>query len=551
MFCTKCGYNAGTAKFCPKCGNPLNPQPVQETPVQNEPVVQTVQSEPVVQQQFGTQPQSGAVPPVNADVPRYQEAPPMQPQPRKKKKKWPIVVAIIAVIAAAAAVIGFVVLPNVLSPDKHAKAAIKKLGTGLENTASSAFDNMSFTSVSDKSQITGTLKIDTATIDGEKYSDYIKADTVTYDIQMDASTEKMAGEIKLQNGSATALTATFYSDGNNMYFKVPELFSESFVISLAQLEDEIDSGFSYGSMGSISKYFSSIDTSNIELYREPVNAAVKCVVKGINTFAEECEYKSDKLTYNSDNGDIKVSEYSITITKDAVIKACETVIDELYASKDLSSYMTLLTMAGVSQTTIKSSIESSLSDMQPVTISMYVNKKDEIVRLAIDAADYNTSEKGFIAMSFLGNDNPFEYVVIEADVDDINMKYTVRTQDNKAALALEMTQNKEYIKAGAELSASGTTVKIDNLYVNSNIDGSNIDMKLSGEATQKEFSKLKYSASDYSGAYNLANLTDTQSTTLAYELMKNLNVLSNVFSDNLYNELFNGKSSSGSARLGF
>ena len=476
----------------------------------------------------------------------------MQPQPRKKKKKWPIVVAIIAVIAAAAAVIGFVVLPNVLSPDKHAKAAIKKLGTGLENTASSAFDNMSFTSVSDKSQITGTLKIDTATIDGEKYSDYIKADTVTYDIQMDASTEKMAGEIKLQNGSATALTATFYSDGNNMYFKVPELFSESFVISLAQLEDEIDSGFSYGSMGSISKYFSSIDTSNIELYREPVNAAVKCVVKGINTFAEECEYKKgDKLTYNSDNGDIKVSEYSITITKDAVIKACETVIDELYASKDLSSYMTLLTMAGVSQTTIKSSIESSLSDMQPVTISMYVNKKDEIVRLVIDAADYNTSEKGFIAMSFLGNDNPFEYVVIEADVDDINMKYTVRTQDNKAALALEMTQNKEYIKAGAELSASGTTVKIDNLYVNSNIDGSNIDMKLSGEATQKEFSKLKYSASDYSGAYNLANLTDTQSTTLAYELMKNLNVLSNVFSDNLYNELFNGKSSSGSARLGF
>ena len=549
MFCTKCGYNAGTAKFCPKCGNPLNPQPVQETPVQNEPVVQTVQSEPVVQQQFGTQPQSGAVPPVNADVPRYQEAPPMQPQPKKKKKKWPIVVAIIAVIAVAAAVLGFVVLPNVLSPDKHAKAAIKKLGTGLENTASSAFDNMSFTSVSDKSQITGTLKIDTATVDGEKYSDYIKADTVTYDIQMDASTEKMAGEIKLQNGSATALTATFYSDGNNMYFKVPELFSESFVISLAQLEDEIDSGFSYGSMGSISKYFSSIDTSNIELYREPVNAAVKCVVKGINTFAEECEYKKgDKLTYNSDNGDIKVSEYSITITKDAVIKACETVIDELYASKDLSSYMT---MAGVSQTTIKSSIESSLSDMQPVTISMYVNKKDEIVRLAIDAADYNTSEKGFIAISFLGNDNPFEYVVIEADVDDINMKYTVKTQDNKAALALEMTQNKEYIKAGAELSASGTTVKIDNLYVNSNIDGSNIDMKLSGEATQKEFSKLKYSASDYSGAYNLANLTDTQSTTLAYELMKNLNVLSNVFSDNLYNELFNGKSSSGSARLGF
>ena len=569
MFCTKCGYNAGTAKFCPKCGNPLNPQPAQEAPVQSEPVAEPVQSEPVAesvaepvqneqapQQQFTTQPQFGtqlgAVPPVNGDVPRYQEAAPMQPQPKKKKKKWPIVVAIIAVIAAAAAVIGFVVLPKVLSPDKHAITAIKKLGTGLEDTVSSAFDNMSLTSVSDKSQITGTLKIDTATINGEKYSDYIKADTVTYDIQMDASTEKMAGEIKLQKGSATALTVTFYSDGNNIYFKVPELFSESFVISMAQLEDEIDSGYYYGNLGDLSKYFSSIDTSNLEMYREPVNTAVKCVVKGINTFAEECEYKKgEKLTYNSDNGDIKVSEYSITITKDAVIKACETVIDELYASKDLSSYMTILSMAGVSQTTIKSSIESSLSDMQPVTLSMYINKDDEIVRLAIDASDYNTSEEGFIAVSFLGNDNPFEYVVIEADIDDMNMKYTVKSQNDKASLALEMTQDKEYVKAGAELSASGTTVKIDNLYVTSNIDDSNIDMKLSGETTQKEFSKLKYSASDYSGAYNLANLTETQSTTLALELMKNVNVLSNVFSDMLYKEMFSGVSTSGNARLGF
>lgn len=561
MFCTKCGYNAGTAKFCPKCGNPLNPQPVQETPVQSEPVAQPVQSATQQEaqpqgnaafQQTDVQQQFGAVPPVNGDVPRYQQAPPMQPQPKKKKKKWPIVVAIIAVIAAAAAVLGFVVLPKVLSPDKHAIAAIKKLGTGLEDTVSSAFDNMSLTSVSDKNEITGTLKIDTATIDGEKYSDYIKADTVTYDIQMDASTEKMAGEIKLQNGSSTALTLTFYSDGNNMYFKVPELFSESFVISLAQLEDEIDSGYYYGGLSDLSKYFSAIDTSNIELYREPVNAAVKCVVKGINTFAEECEYKKgEKLTYNSDNGDIKVSEYSITITKDAVIKACETVIDELYASKDLSSYMTILSMAGVSQTTIKSSIESSLSDMQPVILSMYINKDDEIVRLAIDAADYNTSEKGFVAISFLGNDSPFEYVVIEADIDDMNMKYTVKSQNDKAELALEMTQNKEYIKAGAELSASGTTVKIDNLYVSSNIDDSNIDMKLSGESTQKEFSQLKYSASDYSGAYNLANLTETQSTTLALELVKNSKALANILSDQLYKQLFNGISTSGNTRLGF
>ena len=590
MFCTKCGYNAGTAKFCPKCGNPLNPQPVQETSVQSESVVQQpvqetpVQSEPVVQQpvqetpvqpvqsavpqqqfgtqpqvnaspqQFGAQPQFGAVPPVNGDVPRYQAADPMQPQPKKKKKKWPVVVAIIAVIAAALAVAAVVFMPKIkelFSPNKHAITAVKKLGTGLEESVNKALDNMALSSVSDKNEITGTLKIDTATINDDKYSDYIKADTVTYDIQADSSTGKMAGEIKLQNGSTTALTLTFYSDGNNVYFKVPELFSESFTISLAQLEDEMDFGY-YGSASDFSKYFSMIDTSNIEMYREPINAAVKCVVKGIDTFAEECKYKKgESLTYNSDNGDIKVSEYSMTITKDAVVKACEKVIDEMYASKELSSYMTLLTMAGVSQTTIKSSIESSLTDMPEITLSMYINKEDEIVRLGMDVADSNSGAKDFVAVSFLGNDNPFEYVVIEADVDDMNMKYSVKADNDKLAVTFDMSQDKQYIKAGIECSVSGTTVKIDNMYVNSNLDDGKVDMKLSGETSQKEFSKLKYSASDYSGAYNVANLTETQSTTLALELMKNSKVLSNVFSDKLYKELFNGMSTSGNARLGF
>lgn len=576
MFCTKCGYNAGTAKFCPKCGNPLNPQPVQEAPIQSEsvaaqPVQDTpVQSEPVQQQavqpqvneaaqqsgtqQFGTQQQFGTVPPVNGEVPRYQEAPSMQLQPKKKKKKWPIVTAIIVVIIAVLAAAAVVFLPKIkdlISPDKHAVTAVKKLGTGLEETVNKALDNMALSSVSDKNEITGTLKIDTAVINDEKYSDYVKADTVTYDIQMDSSTEKMAGEIKLQNGTTTALTLTFYSDNNNIYFKVPELFSESFTISLAQLEDEMDLGY-YGSVSDLSKYFSMIDTSNIDMYKEPINAAVKCVVKGINTFAEECQYKKgESLIYNSDNGDLKVSEYSMTITKDAVVKSCEKVIDEMYASKELSSYMTLLTMAGVSQTTIKSSIESSLADMPEIKLSMFINKDDEIVKLAMDVSDYDSDEVDFVAVSFLGNDNPFEYVVIEAEVEDMNMKYSVKEDNDKLAVTFDMSQNKQYVKAGIECSVSGTTVKIDNMYVNSNVEDGKIDMKLSGEASQKEFSKLKYSASDYSGAYNIANLTETQSTTLALELMKNSKVLSNVFSDKLYKELFYGMSTSGNARLGF
>ena len=32
MFCTKCGYNAGTAKFCPKCGEKLEINNEEEKP---------------------------------------------------------------------------------------------------------------------------------------------------------------------------------------------------------------------------------------------------------------------------------------------------------------------------------------------------------------------------------------------------------------------------------------------------------------------------------------------------------------------------------------
>ena len=215
MFCTKCGYNAGTAKFCPKCGNPLNPQPVQETPVQSEPVAaqpvqetpvqsepvaaQPVQSQPVQQfgtqpqfnaasqQQFGTQPQFGAVPPVNGNVPRYQAADPMQPQPKKIKKKWPLVVAILVVLVAIITAVVIVVLPKLkkeLSPTKQAVTAIKNVGASLEDSVDKLFNNLGTNTVSDKNEISGTFKFDNMTVNGESYSKYVKADSIKYNRQI-------------------------------------------------------------------------------------------------------------------------------------------------------------------------------------------------------------------------------------------------------------------------------------------------------------------------------------------------------------------------------
>ena len=314
MFCTKCGYNAGTAKFCPKCGNPLNPQPVQETLVQSEtvaaqPVQETsVQSEPVAaqpvqsqpvqqfgtqpqadvtpqqqfgtqpqfnaasQQQFGTQPQFGAVPPVNGNVPRYQAADPMQPQPKKKKKKWPLVAVILIALAAVITAVVIVVLPKLkkeLSPTKQAVTAIKNVGASLEDSVDKLFNNLGTNTVSDKNEISGTFKFDNMTVNGESYSKYVKADSIKYDIQTDTSLQKAAGDLKLQNGSTELLTVSFYTDGSTVYFKIPELFTETFSMSVDQIAKDTDSSFGYSfDMSDISSYLSVLNSGDFSQYKE-------------------------------------------------------------------------------------------------------------------------------------------------------------------------------------------------------------------------------------------------------------------------------------------
>ncbi|MDD6334457.1 MAG: hypothetical protein PUB04_08385 [Clostridia bacterium] len=594
MFCTKCGYNAGTAKFCPKCGSPLNPQPAHETPVQpaqetpvqpaqetpvqpvqetpvqpvqetpvqpaQETPVQPVQETPVqpvqetpVQSQFGTaqpqfgtaQPQFGTVPPYTGDIPRYQPASQMPPQP-KKKKKWPIVVAVIAALAAIIAVLGVIFVPKLkdsLSPDKHAKAAIKNLGSNFEQTVNNSIDNMSAVSISDKNEISGSIKIDTATFNNQKYSDYVKADTLSYNIQADASTQKIAGDVKLQSGSSVLLTVSFYSDGTNVYFKVPEFFSESFTVSLAQLTDSTNISID-SSLSDLSMYMSMFDSSSIDLYKEPIKAAAQCIAKGIDTFAEECEYnKAGELTYQTDNGEIKVTEYGVTVTKAALTNAVNTVIDELYADKSMSSYMSLLTMAGVSQTSLKTEFAELVEDMKPVKFNMYVDKDEEIVRVSVNAKDYDASEEGIIAVSFIGKESKLNHVVFEAEADDTTMKYDIKSESNKCVVAFEMSQDKEYIKAGLECTNSGSnSVKIDNMYINCDIDDAKFDVKLSVDSTQKEFSSLKYSSSNFANPINVNKITEAQSYTLQMELVQNINVLSKILSDKVYNQLIYGTS---------
>lgn len=553
MFCTKCGYNAGTAKFCPKCGNPLNPQPVQETPVQNEPAPQTVQSEPVAQQQFGTQPQfnetvqpqSGAVPPVNVDVPRYQEAPPMQPQPKKKKKKWPLVVAILVVLVAIITAVVIVVLPKLkkeLSPTKNAVTAIKNVGASLEDSVDNLFNNLGAGSISDKTEFSGTFKFDNMTVNGESYSKYVKADSVKYDIQADTSMQKAAGDLKLQNGNAELLTVSFYTDGSTVYFKIPELFTETFSMSVNQIvnDTDIDSSFGYPfDMSDISGYLSALNSGNLSQYKEPAKAAARALAKGIDAFADECQYgQNESLTYKSDNGDIEVTEYSVTVTENAIKVGVDTAIDALYADSATSAYMSMLTIAGVTQDSLKKEIASSIQGMDPVTFSMYVNKDDKIVRVSVDVSDIDEYSNGEIAISFVGKDNISDYVVIEATADNFNTKFTIHNSDNRSSVIVDAKNGNEYMKMKLDCSLSGSNVNINEMSIDMNTEDVKANMKITGDYSQKEFSSMKYSSSSFPKPVNVDKMTSAQQTALVTEFVKNSAVFKKIISDDLYKQLF-------------
>ncbi len=572
MFCTKCGYNAGTAKFCPKCGNPLNPQPVQETPVQSEPVAaQPVQSQPVQQfgtqpqadvtpqqqfgtqpqfnaasqQQFGTQPQFGAVPPVNGNVPRYQAADPMQPQPKKKKKKWPLVAVILIALAAVITAVVIVVLPKLkkeLSPTKQAVTAIKNVGTSLEDSVDKLFNNLGTNTVSDKNEISGTFKFDNMTVNGESYSKYVKADSIKYDIQTDTSLQKAAGDLKLQNGSTELLTVSFYTDGSTVYFKIPELFTETFSMSVDQIakDTDIDSSFGYSfDMSDISSYLSVLNSGDFSQYKEPAKAAAKALAKGIDAFADACQYgKNDSLTYKSDNGDIEVTEYSVTVTEEAVKAGVNAAIDALYADSTTSTYMSMLTIAGVTQDSLKKEVASSIQGMDPVTFSMYVNKDDKIVRVSVDVSDIDEYSNGEIAISFVGKDNISDYVVIEATADNFNTKFTIHNSDNRSSVIVDAKNGNEYMKMKLDCSLSGSNVNINEMSIDMNTEDVKANMKITGDYSQKEFSSMKYSSSSFPKPVNVDKMTSAQQTALVTEFVKNSAVFKKIISDDLYKQLF-------------
>lgn len=520
MFCTKCGFNAQDSKFCPKCGTPISGIGVQPA--------QQVQPEQPVQQQYVQQP----VPP--------------------KKKKWPKVLAIVAavlIILSAGGYFAYPYITEMLSPKKQAVTALKNAGADFQTMVTDSISSLATTQTAANNELKGSIKLGNATVDGMNYMSYLKVDTINYQIQTDISADTVSGTIGLASGSsANVINIQFYTDAYNVYFKIPELFTESFKMSVSDLGLSTSSSVS-GSIGSLSSVLGSVDAATISQYSDVIEAVIKDVMTGFDRMIDKCVYNNTgSSTYQSENGEIKVSTFDVTLTKDALIEGVNAAIDAMYADSAVSSYMSLMTtLTGGNKDTIKTQVQQALSVMPDIPFTLYVNNKSELVKVSVNMSAIDSTVAGEFSVEFIGKDKPAEYVVIQANADGTSVKYTVKSSDNSASIALDIIPDQtsykgEFLSVGADITMSGSNMVLDNLFCKGNFDDYTIDVSASGQMNTSTYGSMSLTASSFRNSINPKNMTTAQNAALSEELLKNMGVIKKVISDSLFNQLFLGSS---------
>lgn len=88
------------------------------------------------------------------------------------------------------------------------------------------------------------------------------------------------------------------------------------------------------------------------------------------------------------------------------------------------------------------------------------------------------------------------------------------------------------------MDASSGSLVINSLTLDGNIDGTSLDVAMSGSADYKQISSLDFRSSDFANAINASRMTASQENEVSSEVIKNISVLKNVLSDDMYNNIY-------------
>jgi len=535
MFCTKCGTNVSEGIFCPKCGNRIIPVVSEETvgmPVETQ--VETPLEAPV-----GT--------PVGMPV---EDSTSFGIQkPMKKKKKWPMVAGIVAAVLILLGVAGYLALPlimPIISPKAYAVSALKNTTSKLAVNADDVITNVDFSAATTPREVSLTLQLDKLDIkSGSVLSDF-SGKNITMTIQTSPSDSVEAGTITLGTNGTTALSIQFYVDESDITFKIPELSSQTFSISISSITDS--SSYSYSEISSMMSSLSGSDIQKyITQYSPQIKAVVQDTIKGLDTVIDSAEYtRTDSKTYESENGDMKVSVYDIVISEDAIKKGVLAIINNLFNDKELSSYVSLLTMAtGQTKEDLISSVVSADLGIDKIPFTVYINNDKEIVKTIFDLNKI-TGDTGVFSIEFIGKDSIYDYVVADMVVDTTTAKIIAKNEANGFYYGVDIrpdqtTYKDQFVTFGiqgkTQKSGSDISVTIEKLFANGSIEGEDFDVSLSGQTTAKVISSVPSKSSSFSKAIDVEYLTMAQEKTILTEVSTNIPKLKGKLPDSIISNM--------------
>lgn len=577
MFCTKCGYNMGDNSICPNCGNQVgnasaaNPKPSQNnfSTQQANMTQQSVQPneqqsfQPNVQQGFQSNAQQGFQ--SNGQQPFGNPAGngqmPVGDMPKKKKKKWPVVTAVVVAVALVLGVGTYFAYPMIrdaFSPKSKAVKALKNTGSDLENALTGYVDKIGDNNSSGITQGEGWIKIDKFASGSNNLSQYTDVNTLKYKVQCDLSNNKTSGTIGLSKDNGDSIVDMKYLiDGDIAYYSIPALFKESFKTDLSQTT----SGSSYKSsdaskyfkqFNSISGSFDNIDMEAVKQYSDVIDAVTKDVIKGYEELVDNVEYKKEgEETLSTNNGDIQTTKYTITVNEEALGKAIDKTIDELYGDSKLSSYIGLATTyLGTTQDDIKEKAKDSIKGMQPFTMSIYI-KDDKVVKYEFDLSQYAEDNLN-MSVTFTGKDSI--YNGLQADIHDDNNNVTMSYLNENNAIKFNTDinldkgkRNETKVTINMDMTSDGDKkVTINDISMNASSGNTSAEIALSGEVKASSASSLDIDKSDFKNPVDVTTITRSKLLDFASELSGKEDILKKLYKNYsslggyYYNENSNG-----------
>lgn len=444
------------------------------------------------------------------------------------KSKKLIIAAVLFVILCIAGVTAFFAAPyikNVTDPGRKAIASMKNAGAEVSDNVNSQIDSFikSMTD-GDVTSYEGYISYDEASYKQEKLSSYLKTSTIRYEYGIDYTNKGFGGSLSLADNenSDGAVTLQFYMDSNNVYFKVPELCSYNFKMSINDMvkyissaeisNGQADIGFDMNDVAYALKFFKSVDVEEGNSYAQAAQSVVNDIRTGYEKAVEQFVYekRADKKWYvklSDDGTEVKekATVYDVTITKQALLTGAEAAIDAVFDDDSISGYRTLITTYYKnSREKLKNAVREKLASYTDSTMTIYIGSDNRII-------NYEISRQG-------------------ADVELESLKKGVLTQ-----MAVKMTSD------GMTYDMLNKMKDEDTYILSCSMSSADINIIYHGESKALKASDMRGKASDFTGAVDVTKLTGTQYQKIMMELLGKMQVLDKVIStDRLYNAGING-----------